>query len=66
MLLQKRFVRTKFDIYVFITCYLCLFTYTQFTYHVMLVSFDSNTTGITSGAGTAYPFVAPEFTLGFY
>jgi hypothetical protein len=33
---------------------------------VMFVSFDSNTTGITSGAGTAYPFGAPEFTLGFY
>jgi hypothetical protein len=30
------------------------------------VSFDSNTTGITIGTGTAYPFGAPEFTLGFY
>jgi len=29
------------------------------------VSNHSNTTGVTSGAGTVYPFGSPEFTLGF-
>ena len=28
----------------------------------MLVSFNSNMTGVTSGAGTANPSRAPEFT----
>ena len=32
---------------------------------MMLVSFNSNTTGATSGAGTAYLSGPPEFTLGF-
>ena len=29
---------------------------------MLFVSFNSNTTGATSGAGTAYSFGAPEFT----
>ena len=29
---------------------------------MMFVSFNINTTGVTSGAGTAYPARTPEFT----
>jgi hypothetical protein len=32
---------------------------TQFPYHVMFVSFDSNMTGVTSEAGTANPSRVP-------
>ena len=31
---------------------------------MMFVSFNSNTTGVTSGAGTAYPSGTPGFTSG--
>ena len=33
---------------------------------IMLVSLNSNTTGVTSGADTSNPSGAPEFTPGFY
>jgi hypothetical protein len=32
---------------------------------MMFVLFNSNMTGVTSGAGTANPSGAPEFTVGF-
>jgi hypothetical protein len=35
---------------------------TRFSFQMMFVSFNSNTTGVTSGAGTTYPSGAPEFT----
>jgi len=31
----------------------------------VFLSFYSNMTGATCGAGTAYPYRAPEFTIGF-
>ena len=48
--------------------YLYLFTCTyigiqnKFPYQMMFVSFNSNMTGVTSGAGTPYPSVISEFT----
>ena len=30
-----------------------------------ILSFDSNTTGVTCGAGSTNPFGTPVFTLGF-
>lgn len=32
------------------------------TYQMMLVSFNSNKTGVTSGVKISYPSVAPKFT----
>ena len=40
-------------------------THTRFTFQIMFVSFNSNTTGVTCGAGTSYPCGSYEFTLGF-
>jgi len=37
----------------------------RFPYQIMLVLFNSNTTGVTSGAGTTYPSVIPESLLVF-
>ena len=50
--------------------YLYLSTYTGFQkcwfqYHTMFVSFNSNTQGITSGAGIAYPSTLPVFIAFF-
>jgi hypothetical protein len=60
--------------------FLCLTFVVFFIYHVLLlilfvlflvyISYtlkqaNHNTAGATCGAGTAYPSVAPEFTLGF-
>ena len=39
--------------------------YNTFPCRVMSVSLNSNTTGATSGIGTAYPSRAPEFTHSF-
>ena len=54
---------------MFDLCNLYLFTHTgvqhNFKYHMMLVSFSSNTTGATCGTGNDKPTEAPEFTLGF-
>jgi len=47
---------------VFIYAYWCLSGY---PYHMMFVSCNSYTTGVTSGAGTAYHFEAPNFTPDF-
>jgi hypothetical protein len=33
--------------------------------HIIFVSFKNNMTGPTSGAGTAYPICAHDFTRGF-
>jgi hypothetical protein len=38
---------------------------TRFPYQMMLVSFTSNTVGVTCGAGTANPSGAQEFAIGF-
>jgi len=50
-------------------CYLYIFTWfwcpTRFPYHIMFGSLNSNTKGVTSGAGTTYPSGAPEFILYF-
>jgi hypothetical protein len=40
-------------------------THTRFTFQLMFVSFNSNTTGVTCGAGTSYPCGSYEFTPGF-
>jgi len=47
-------------IFVFIYIYWCP---TRFPCQMMLVSFNSNTTGVTNGAGTANPTGAPDFVL---
>ena len=39
---------------------------TRFPYQMIFVLFISNTTGVTSEAGTTNPSGAPEFTPGFY
>jgi len=38
---------------------------TRLPYQTMIVSFDSNTTGVTSGAGTTSPIRAPVFIFCF-
>ena len=48
--------------FVFINVYWCP---TRFPCYMMLVSFNSNTKGNNSGAGTAYPSGKPEIILGF-
>ena len=45
-------------LYVFIYVYRCL---TRFPYHMTFLSFNSNTAGVTSGAGTEGPSGAAEF-----
>jgi hypothetical protein len=42
--------------------YLHIFVRKRFPYHMMSESFNSYTTGTTSGAGTAYPSRAPKLT----
>ena len=49
-------------LFVFIYVYLCP---TQLQYHMMFVSFKSNTMGVTCWTGTANPSGAPEFTICF-
>ena len=49
-------------LFVFIYVYWCP---TRFLYQMMFVTFNSNTTGVTCGAGTAYPSGTPEFTPDF-
>ena len=48
-----------------IVCIYVCWCPTQFVYHMMFVSFNSNTTGATGGAGTANPWEAHEFTPAF-
>ena len=52
----------EFMLIVFIYAYWCP---TQFPYQMMFVSFNSTTTGVTCGAGTANPSGAHECTAGF-
>ena len=52
----------EFMLIVFIYAYWCP---TQFPYQMMFVSFNSTTTGVTCGAGTANPSGAHECTPGF-
>jgi hypothetical protein len=49
-------------LFVFIYARLCS---KQFPFQMTFVSFNSNTTDITSGAGTAHPSGAHEFTHRF-
>jgi len=59
------FVRVSCFIYVFFCVFIYVFwSPTRFPYQMMFVSFNSNTTGATCGAGTVKPF-GLEFTLGF-
>jgi hypothetical protein len=55
------------NVHVLFMFFWVLFTYigVQRDCQMILVSFSSNTTGVTSGAGTANSSGAPEFTLGF-
>ena len=52
-------IHVLYTLFVFIYVYWCS---KRFPFLMMFVSFNSNTTGVTSGAATAS---APEFTLGF-
>ena len=52
-------VHALFMLFVFINVYLYA---TRFPYQMISVSFNRNTTGITSVVGTAYPSGAPEST----
>jgi len=38
---------------------------THYPYQMMSVSFNSNTTGVTNGAGTANPCTSPAFNPSF-
>ena len=51
-----------FFLFLFIYAYWCA---TRFPCQVMFVSFNSNTTGVTSGAGTANLYGSPGLTAGF-
>ena len=51
-----------FSLFLFIYAYWCA---TRFPCQMMFVSFNSNTTGVTGGAGIANPSGAPELTAGF-
>jgi type III secretory pathway component EscS len=53
-----KIVHVLFMLYVFIYVHWCP---TRFPYQMMFVSFNSNRTGVTCGAGTANPSGAPEF-----
>ena len=55
-------VHVLFMLYVFIYVNWCT---TRFPYYIMFVSFNSNTTGVTCGAGFANPSGAHEFTPRF-
>jgi hypothetical protein len=55
-------VNVLFMLFVFINAYWCP---ARFLHQVMLVSFNSKTTGITSEAGTSYPSGVTELTTGF-
>jgi hypothetical protein len=46
-------------LFVFIYIYCCT---KRFPYQMIMVLFNSNTTGVISGAGTAYPTVTTDFT----
>jgi hypothetical protein len=48
-------------LFVFIYGYWCP---TRFPYQMMFVSFNSNTTGVTRGAGSVRHSGVPEFTSG--
>jgi hypothetical protein len=49
--------------FMFYLCYLYLYWYpTRFPYRKLFVLINSNITGATSGAGTAYPSVSPACT----
>ena len=56
-------VYVLFMLFVFIYVYWCP---TRFIYQMLFVSFNSNTTVVTRGAGTADPSGAPEFTPSFW
>ena len=47
----------KLGIHIYIAISVALLTY-----QMMFLSFNGNTTGVTSGAGTAKPSGPPEFT----
>jgi len=50
------------------SCFICFYVRwcpTRYTYKMMFVSSNSNMTGATSGARTAKPFRAHEFTPDF-
>jgi hypothetical protein len=56
--------RVNHKAYIFVFIYVHYYL-TRFQYQMMFVSLNSNTTGVTSGAGTVNLPGAPVFTLGF-
>jgi hypothetical protein len=50
-----------FFLMLFVYIYKCWHP-TRFPYHMMFVTFTCNTTGVSSGTGTAYLSGASEFT----
>jgi len=56
------FVGSSCFIKIFVFIYWCP---TRFLYQMMFVSFNGNTTGVTSGTGTSNPSGAPQFTSCF-
>jgi len=72
---SEKYVRFLFTLICFVgaSCFILLFVFiyayrspTRFLYLIMFVSFFRNMTGITSGAGTLKPSIAPEFSPGFW
>jgi len=53
--------------FMFYLSFISIYVYwcpTRFLYHIMFVSFNSNTTGATSWARTTYPSGASDFYWG--
>jgi len=65
------FVRLFYICFVGGSCFIytiCFYIYwcpTQFPYQMIIVSYNSNMTGVTSRAGTAYHSSAPALAPGF-
>jgi len=53
------------DILMFFVFIYVSWCQTRFPYNMMFVSYNSNTTGVTCGTGTAYRSGVPQFTPGF-
>jgi hypothetical protein len=57
--------RTKIFVFEFQTGIAKIVCRTSFSYGMIFVSLNSNTTGVTGGAGSAYPSAAYVFTCSF-
>ena len=59
------FVSTPFVLFMLLVCLYINWCLTWFTYHMLFLSFNSNTMGVTYESWTTNPSGAPKFTLNF-